>query len=296
MNAIVCRVGSLLIVLAFLLQPGGLLATSTDMILVKAESASDSTVFLPIVMMSHQPINGMVYIPAGEFHMGCDPAHNGGYECRPDELPLHTVYLDAYYVDMYEVTNAKYAQCVAAENCTPPFYNRSFSRESYYANPVYANYPVIYVSRYQAKTYCQWAGGHLPTEAQWEKAARGSTGQAFPWGDQNPDCALANMYLSSNTYCVGDTNAVGSYPAGASPYGAMDMAGNVWEWVNDWYDQDYYTNSPYSNPTGPEVGFYGIARGGSFSNQGINLRSAFRHFYEPSYVNYFFGFRCYRLP
>jgi len=237
------------------------------------------------------PVDGMalVCVPAGDFLMG---SSNGDADAANDEKPQHTVYLDAYWIDQTEVTNAQYARCVATGACRRPESDNSYARNSYYDNSEYADYPVIYVSWDDAVDYCTWAGRVLPSEAEWEKAARGTGGQIYPWGNQAPYSDLLN-YAGN----IGDTTAVGSYPAGASPYGALDMAGNVWEWTADWYDSDYYSSqTTWRNPAGPASGVYRVVRGGSWYYVSWSGRAAFRYWNAPVYRSNALGFRCRLSP
>lgn len=227
----------------------------------------------------------MVYVQAGEFQMGSNDQEN--------EQPVHMVYLNAYWIDQTEVTNGMYAKCVAAGVCTEPREIKSFTRSSYYGNAAYDNHPVIYVNWHQAVDYCNWTGGRLPTEAEWEKAARGTDGRKYPWGNESPDAGRLNYDDKK-----GDTTDVGSYPAGASPYSALDMAGNVWEMTADWYDADYYSRSLYQNPQGPSYGDLLVLRGGSWSQPekfGFS-RSTNRSMTSPDYVDSDQGFRCVSAP
>jgi len=213
----------------------------------------------------------------------------------------YRVYLDAFYIDKTEVTNAQYRACVEAGACNSP------SDTTYYDNADYAQHPVVYVGWDYADTYCRWAGKRLPTEAEWEKTARGTDGRIYPWGN-DLDChkgnfddeqEIDNYVVSGGLNCDGhvQTAPVGSFPAGASPYGALDMAGNVWEWVADQYSSDYYGHSPSRNPQGPDSGAKKVLRGGSWNNIEWKFRSAHRDGYHPMDISVFddnIGFRCAR--
>lgn len=208
----------------------------------------------------------MVIIPAGEFQMGCDPEHNGANPCYPAQLPLHTVYLDSFYIDKFEVSNTQYKKCVKAGDCDAPKNVQAFQGTLRYRGnyPWLKDHPVNFVSWEDAQNYCSWAGGRLPTEAEWEKAARGTKARTYPWGDTEPESnqkeSLASFNIARDVFLIRES-AVGSYPAGASPYGVLDMAGNVQEWVNDWHSSSYYLESPYTNPQGPASGDDKVIRG-----------------------------------
>ena len=247
--------------------------------------------------LSPKPRIEWVDIPAGEFLMGSDPKVDRS--AKSNEQPQHKVYLDAYKIGKYEITNAQYAQCVRATACPNP------SDTTRYSDPNYANHPVVYVTWSAARGFCQWVGGHLPTEAQWEKAARGGLGEIpsvawkagnfianlvpgriYPWGNDAFTCQRANCCC-----CLGDTMPVGQHsPAGDSLYGVADMTGNVSEWVADWYDD--YPSEAQTNPLGPKTGRYKIHRGGDFYSHESYCTVATRGTALPIDSFELMGFRC----
>lgn len=219
----------------------------------------------------------MIFISEGEFIMGSEDG-------QLHEQPVHTVYLNDYWIDQYEVTNAQYDECVEQGDCQAPH----FDGEDFSYDPGSANYPVVYVSWEMAQTYCEWRDARLPTEAEWEKAARGADGLTYPWGD-GFDCELANYNACSFDELL---QPVGSFPKGASPYGVMEMAGNVSEWVADIYSDDYYASSPDENPTGPEQGRLRVVRGGSWYYDASFMTTTYRTGFNPSETFGDLGFRC----
>lgn len=232
----------------------------------------------------------MVLVPAGEFTMG---ARKDDKDAQIDERPAHPVYLDAFYIDQYEVTTTRYAEFFQETKRAPPrFWSETVLKE-------HGKKPVVGVTWEDANAYCIWAGKKLPTEAQWEKAARRTDQRLYPWGNEPPNEQLANFNKCCDFKDYGALTDVGSFERGKSPYGAYDMAGNVWEWVADWYDGNLYNNranpkgEPPRNPHGPEKGEFRVVRGGSWGNGARFLRSTNRDDSTPSYWNYIlFGLRC----
>jgi serine/threonine-protein kinase len=234
----------------------------------------------------------MVFVPSGVFEMGSKIG-------LADEQPVHAVTLDSFWIDRTEVTNAMYRLCVQAGACQPP------SVTAYFDNPGYADHPVVYVSWVRAGTYCAWAGRRLPTEAEWEKAAAWdpikNEKRIYPWG--NTFACNKGNYEGSECDGFAQTAPVGSFPTGASPYGALDMGGNVWEWVHDAFletdpylggTRNYYAISPASNPQGvdPSISIYRVMRGGGWRiNFGFG-RSAYRLWYGLDDPYDFAGYRC----
>ena len=231
----------------------------------------------------------MRLVPAGEFTMGSDnDSDNRNLE--------HRVYLDTFYMDTYEVTNAPYEACVTAGVCKSPHYDKSDFRPSYYGNPEFDNFPVIYIDWYMARAYCEaWRGARLPTEAEWEKAARGTDGRSYPWGE-GISCEQANYDGDPDfaNYCMGDTSEIGSYVNGKSPYGLYDMAGNVFEWTSS-LPKAY----PYDATDGREdlsMGGSRVIRGGAWNEGSDDQRVFHRSWFGPDLSESATGFRCARSP
>jgi eukaryotic-like serine/threonine-protein kinase len=275
---------SLSLALAFLVQCQHRVTTPTSAPEVGKEYHSPGTKGGP-----------MVFVPAGEFWMGCNEQVDN--ECMHDEKPYHKVYLDAFSIDKFEVTQGEYSECVKAGKrkggCQDNTKYDGFTGDSQ---------PVVGVTWDQAKAFCEWAGKHLPTEAQWEKAARGTDGRKYPWGntfdgtklnfcDKNCDSFWADKNVDDG---YAKTAPVGSYPNGSSPYGALDMAGNAWEWVADWCGEKYSSSSPDKNPTGPSSGTNRVLRGGCWTFEPQFVRASDRNNIVPAYRDDLWGFRCAR--
>jgi formylglycine-generating enzyme required for sulfatase activity len=256
---------------------------SADNSTLEDSTAESASVITPVTLIDDHG-SEMVLIPRGSFEMGSDDG-------EPDAMPVHTVNLEDYYIDKYEITNAQYIQCVDAGACNPHYNVGSLTREDYYGNPEFDNYPVIYVTWYDGVNYCKWRdGARLPTPAEWEKAGRGTDNRLFPWGNEfifNCD------YLNFNN-CVGDTAEVGSYAYDQSPYGVFDLAGNIREWTSD-----YYRPYPGGDPNGsPNYGKgHRELRGGAFDLADWQVRLTNRASWFPSEANSTrAGFRCARTP
>ena len=236
----------------------------------------------------------LVYVPGGEFEMGS--------ENSPDEEPVHKVYLNAFWIDRSEITNAMFTVFLNNEgnqeengvswfDAKSEYVHIHLEDENWIFDEEFANYPVSDVSWFGANAYCEWANRRLPTEAEWEKAARGTDGRLYPWGNTSPNSSLAKF--SSGLTGVGAITTGSFSPAGDSPYGAQDMSGNVWEWVQDWYDADYYLNSEYENPQGPSNGvLLKVIRGGAWNTSNALLSSANRESNYLDAMTNFIGFRC----
>jgi eukaryotic-like serine/threonine-protein kinase len=255
----------------------------------------------------------MVFVPAGSFIMGND-------EGQINERPKHEVSLDAFWIDQTEVTNAMFQHFVEETGYETSAEDRgsawAFDGKGWseipgadWQHPQGPNstlsglggHPVVNVSWFDAKAYCEWAGARLPSEAEWEKAARGTDGSTYPWGEDAPTGSLLNfgdfsLYPDSVDPSLNDgyrfTAPVGSFPSGASPYGALDMAGNVWEWVNDWFQEYYYSDAPADNPLGPKYGDGRVFRGGSWNHSSLDIRSSIRMWSKPYDAVDNVGFRC----
>jgi formylglycine-generating enzyme required for sulfatase activity len=222
-----------------------------------------------------------VEIPAGEFTMGLD-----GMQALEDERPQHRVWLQAFFIDLHEVTTGQYASFLAATNRAVPWQWDTIDLTRHHDRPV------IGVDWLDADAYCRWKGKRLPTEAEWEKSARGTDGRLYPWGNRVPNKDLANFALGARFSYSQVLMPAQSYEQGKSPYGLYHMAGNVWEWVQDWYAVNYYDVSPGQDPQGPELGQFKVLRGGSWSDLPKYVLTYGRFKLPPDTRNSYMGFRC----
>lgn len=225
----------------------------------------------------------MILMPSGEFLMG-----SGKAEGRADERPQKTIYLDSYSIDAFEVTNKRYLEFIhktGRKDPPNPYSDKKLSDEG-----GVDSLPVVQLTWYDAVDYCRWAGKRLPTEAEWEKAARGVKGAVFPWGEQSPDTIKVNF--GKNWDGINTLWPVGTQPETDSPFGVHDMAGNVREWVKDWYAPDYYQTGPTHNPVGPEEGILKVIKGGSWHSFKGDIRSASRGKGGFALKTDGIGFRC----
>ncbi len=236
----------------------------------------------------------MLLVPAGEFLMGSD-------SWSGSEQPAHTVYLDGFYIDQFEVSNAAFAEFLneVGNQIEGVAGKAHWVEESdpdlrihrldgiWQPDEGWENHPMNEVTWFGAASFCEWREARLPSEAEWEKAARGTDGRTYPWGEAEPTCKMANF-----SGCFYDSVPIDSYPEWVSPYGVYNMAGNVHEWTNDWYGEDYYANSPTENPTGPENGDYKVFRGASWFNANFQTRTTYRYPKLPVLTYKANGFRC----
>ena len=232
----------------------------------------------------------MILVPAGSFPMGVPAGDRDGGR---DEYPRHDVFVDTFAIDKFEVTNSRYLEFVKSTGHRVPKNPRTPTRNLWQADNItdsLTDRPVINVDWFDAEAYCTWADKRLPTEAEWEKAAKGTSDRRFPWGNVEP----TGKHLNYNQRWIGEKTLmpVGSYEAGKSPYGVYDMAGNVWEWVNDWYDARYYEKSPDKNPRGPDTGTTKVIRGAGWQNETPTIRIFTRVASDPLIRNESTGFRC----
>jgi len=244
---------------------------------------------VPLAAQTAAPDN-MVQIPAGKFWMGrtytlyVDSADLVPRD-KMDDRPANNIYLDAFYIDKYEVTVAGYAKFLKSEGADPPFLWQEARQDKN------QDKPVLGVDWYDAAAYCRWANKRLLTEAEWEKAARGTDGRIYPWGNESPTSIHANFGHEATTGYAAVAK-VGSFEKGQSPYGIYDLAGNVWEWVADRYDEHYYQHSPEHNPRGPTTGPLRVVRGGAWNSSPSIITAANRNSNVPSARRSDVGFRC----